>query len=112
MKISGFVLSLILVSSLSLKAQDRNDSIKNGKYVFYSKEVRHIDAYYKNQKRHRIWTWYLPDGGIDKKIKYRKGKRLWVIYYEKNKPWIKIDRYGKRRIIRPCKCRERDMPGG
>ena len=98
--------ALLLLLSCSLSAQNQQDSSKNGRYIFKKNDKDWIVAYYKNTKRHQIWTWYMDDGTVDKKIKYKKGRRIWTIYYEKNKVWLKIDRFGKRRIIRQCRCRE------
>jgi len=45
------------------------------------------------------------EGLITKQVKYKHGKPLWIIYYEQNKPWLKINRFGKKRVIRACECR-------
>lgn len=103
------VLLLVLLMNVGTHVsaqQQTNDSSKNGKYLFYNYGKTEIDGYFKDQKRHGIWTWYNPDSSVRKKIRYKKGRMLWIIYYEQNKVWLKIDRYGKRRVIRPCDCRE------
>ena len=83
-----------------------NDSLKTGTYYFKTDGKVFVKGYFKNTKRHKIWTWYNSDGSHSKQIKYKNGKRLWTVHFEKNKPWLKINRYGKRRIIRACDCRE------
>ena len=102
------VLSLIFLFFVSqgFSQTETNDSTQTGTYYFKSNDKITIHGYFKNTKRHKIWTWYTANGNINKKIKYKYGKQLWIIYYEKNKPWLKINRYGKRRIIRACDCRE------
>jgi len=99
----GFL--LFTISSVSAQ-QNLNDSTKNGKYRFYSNNKTEVEGNFKDQKRHGIWTWYNPDSSVRKKIRYKKGRTLWIIFYEQNKVWLKIDRYGKRRVIRACDCRE------
>ena len=84
----------------------QSDSTKPGIYYFKTDEKVTVKGYFKNTKRHKIWTWYNADGNFSKQIKYKQGKQIWIIYYEKNKPWLKIDRYVKRHIIRACDCRE------
>lgn len=102
-----FLIFLLNLSINSLAQNTVNDSTKNGKYLVYSaNNSLEMDGYFKDLKRHGIWTWYNPDKSIRKKIRYKKGKTLWVIFYEQNKVWLKIDRYGKRRVIRACDCRE------
>jgi antitoxin component YwqK of YwqJK toxin-antitoxin module len=103
------VLLLLLIffaTKSSFSQQNLNDSSKNGKYLFYTNNKIEVEGNYKDQKRHGIWTWYNPDSSIRKKVRYKKGRTLWIIFYEQNKVWLKIDRYGKRRVIRACDCRE------
>lgn len=104
------VLFLVILLSLSITSIGQyayNDSTKNGKYVVYSaNNLPEIEGNFKDHKRHGIWTWYNPDKSFRKKIRYKNGRTLWVIFYEQNKVWLKIDRYGKRRVIRACDCRE------
>ena len=100
-------LSIFLFAASQGFAQNvTNDSTKTGTYYFKDSDTIAIKGYYKNTKRHKIWNWYNADGTLHKQIKYKNGQQLWTIYFEINKPWLKIDRYGKRRIIRACKCRE------
>lgn len=85
-----------------------NDSTRNGKVIFTQKNGLKVKGNFKNKKRHKIWTWYNVDGTLHKQIKYKNGKTIWILYFEKNKAWLKINRHGKRKVIRPCNCREYD----
>ncbi len=99
-------LIIIFVAISACAQQNQYDSSKNGKYRFYTNNKTEVEGNFKDQKRHGIWTWYNPDSSVRKKIRYKKGRTLWIIFYEQNKVWLKIDLYGKRRLIRPCDCRE------
>ena len=101
-----FLLILLIFALKGFSQIEIGDSSKTGIYYFKENEKVAIKGYFKNTKRHKIWTWYNNDGSLSKQIKYKNGKRLWTVYFEKNKPWLKINRYGKRRIIRACDCRE------
>ena len=102
-----FLIILVLVFASKLNAQSfQNDSTQNGYYLFKVNDSVKIKAYFKSDKRHKIWTWYNTDGSTFKQVKYKNGKLIWLIYFEKNKVWLKINRKGKRRIIRACDCRE------
>ncbi len=83
-----------------------SDSTQNGRYFQYKNQTILTKGYFKNQKRHKLWTWYQTDGSMTKQIRYNNGKPVWILYFDKNKPWLKINRFGKRRIIRACECRE------
>ena len=99
-------LIFIFFASQSFSQTGTLDSAKTGYYYFKNDERIFLKGFFKDSKRHKIWTWYYADGSLNKQIKYKNGKQLWTIYFEKNKPWLKINRYGKRRIIRACECRE------
>ncbi|MFM9946064.1 MAG: hypothetical protein ACKVQB_12620 [Bacteroidia bacterium] len=103
-----FVLSFIFLffASQSFTQSGTLDSSKTGIYYFKTVEKVTVKGYFKNTKRHKIWTWYNVDGSIHKQIKYKQGQQLWLIYFEKNKPWLKINRHGKKKVIRACKCQE------
>ena len=99
-------LALLLLLQYRLVAQPNNsDSTQNGAYVVSGQGNILIRGSFKNQKRQGIWTWYEPNGFTQKKIRYKKGKALWTLYYDQNKVWLKINRYGKRRVIRECECK-------
>jgi len=100
------LLCLFICFTMHLKAQlVQNDSICNGYYKQYNNAQLQIKGYFKKGKRHKIWAWYSVEGLITKQVKYKHGKPLWIIYYEQNKPWLKINRFGKKRVIRACECR-------
>lgn len=103
-----FFLSLTVVffASQGFSQSSTSDSTKTGTYYFKTNSTFSVKGYFKNAKRHKIWTWYNADGSLHKQIKYKHGRHLWIIYFEKNKPWLKINRHGKRRVIRACDCRE------
>ncbi|NUM32820.1 MAG: hypothetical protein HUU47_10930 [Bacteroidetes bacterium] len=82
------------------------DSSKNGKFSLTEKNGLKVSGMYKNSKRCKIWTWHYPDGTLYKQIKYKKSKLIWILYFENNKAWLKINRFGKRKVIRQCNCRE------
>lgn len=100
----AFLILFFTPKAFSQTAQ--SDSTQTGYYFFKFNEKVTVKGYFKNSKRHKIWTWYNADESLSKQIKYKRGKQLWIIYYEKNKPWLRIDRYGKRHVIRACDCRE------
>ncbi|MCC6721617.1 MAG: hypothetical protein IT243_05400 [Bacteroidia bacterium] len=105
------ILLFLLISFSFSKSNSQNqkvDSTENGKFVRVEKNELKLYGYYKNSKRHKIWTWYNTDGTLNKQIKYKKDKIVWVLYFENNKAWLKINRKGKRKIIRACNCREQD----
>lgn len=101
-----FFLSILFFAPKTFGQTQNFDSTKNGKYYFKTHDTVTVSGYFKNLKRHKIWNWYNPDGTIHKQIKYKNGQQLWILYFEKNKPWLKINRHGKRKVIRACKCRE------
>jgi antitoxin component YwqK of YwqJK toxin-antitoxin module len=101
-----FLIALVLFSyNLGFGQSMVNDSTLNGFYSFYHHDTIKVKGYFKKTKRHKIWTWYNADASIHKQIKYKHGKPLWTIYFENNKVWLKVNRYGKKRIIRACDCR-------
>ena len=104
----SLLLILIFFGSKTYSQKNETDSTKNGKYTETDKNGLKIYGHYKNSKRHYIWTWYNPDGTLHKQIKYKNGKAIWILYFENNKAWLKINRNGKRKIIRACNCREPD----
>ena len=99
-------LTVLFFASKGFSQSATSDSTINGTYYFKTNNAVSVKGYFKNTKRHKIWTWYNADGSLHKQIKYKHGRQLWIIYLEKNKPWLKIDRNGKRRVIRACDCRE------
>lgn len=103
-----FTLPLLILffAVKSFSQTTQSDSSKTGYYYFKTNDILYIKGYFKDTKRHKIWTWFYADGSLNKQIRYKKGRQLWTVYFEKNKPWLKINRYGKRRVIRACECRE------
>lgn len=101
-----FILAILFFAPKVFSQSQKSDSTKTGKYYFKNHDTVAIKGYFKNTKRHKIWNWYNSDGTLHKQIKYKNGQQLWVLYFEKNKPWLKINRHGKRKVIRACKCRE------
>ncbi len=99
-------LAVLFFASKGFCQSATSDSTKTGIYYFKNNNIISVKGYFKNAKRHKIWTWYNADGSLHKQIKYKHGRHLWIIYFEKNKPWLKINRHGKRRVIRACDCRE------
>jgi hypothetical protein len=61
-------------------------------------------AKYKNGLRHGVWQYYHSDGDVDRRIKYKKGKRRWTYIYKDEKIAVTIDRKGKVRKKRECDC--------
>ncbi len=100
------LLSILFFSSNAISQATNQDSTKTGPYYFKNQDHLSVSGYFKNSKRHKIWNWYNPDGTLKKQMKYKNGQALWILYFEKNKPWLKINRKGKRKIIRACECRE------
>jgi len=100
-------IAIILLSINSIGLCQTLDSTKTGTYFFKTNQKTTIKGYFKNAKRHKIWTWYNGDGSIQKQVKYKQGSQIWLVYFDNNKPWLRIDRYGKRHIIRVCECNER-----
>ena len=98
--------TVLFFASLGFSQSTTSDSTKTGTYYFKTNSTVSVKGYFKNAKRHKIWTSYNADGSLHKQIKYKHGRHLWIIYFEKNKPWLKINRHGKRRVIRACDCRE------
>jgi len=94
-----------MFSSGLFAQQSNNDSTTNGKYRYYLKDSILVKGYYKDVKRHKIWTWYNKDGTRSRQTKYKHGKQLWTLYFEKDKAWLRINRYGKRTVIKECDCR-------
>jgi len=82
-----------------------NDSTKNGTYWNVLKDSVEVRGYFKDSKRHKVWTWYNKDGSRLKQSKYKHGIPRWTIYFENNKPWLKINRKGRQRVIKECDCR-------
>lgn len=102
------VLSVLFYFSKTSFCQNNNDSTKEGKFTKIEKNGLKLSGYYKNSKPHKIWTWYNIDGTLHKQIKYKNSKIIWILYFENNKAWLKINRHGKRKVIRACNCREQD----
>ena len=99
-------LAVLFFASKGFCQSATSDSTKTGIYYFKNNNIISVKGYFKNTKRHKIWTWYNADCSLNKQIKYKHGRHRWIIYFEKNKPWLKINRHGKRRVIRACDCRE------
>ncbi len=99
---------LVCISGFSIGQTVQNDSTKAGQYKQFSGQQLQIKGYFKEGKRHKIWVWYSQEGFITKQVKYRHGRPLWAIYYEQNKPWLKVNRVGRKRVIRACDCRVPD----
>jgi len=102
-----FCCTIILLSlyNSNFAQTSLNDSTKTGGYSYVNPNKIKVDGYFKNTQRHKLWTWSNQENELLKQTKYKHGKQLWVIYFEKSKPWLKINRHGKKRIIRPCDCR-------
>lgn len=71
---------------------------------WYESGELHIVKNYKNGIRHGIWSYYLPGGSIEKRVKYKRGKILYQLYYEEDKVYKTIDKKGKVRYKKKCDC--------
>ena len=101
-----FILTFLAFSPL-LKAQtSQYDSTKTGVYLFHNNGKLVAKGYFKNGKRHQIWSWYDSEGHLNYQIKYKNGRPLWTIYFKNNEPYERINRHGKKRNIKNCECNQ------
>lgn len=78
---------------------------ENGKFLTYHKngKVAEKGFYLQNQK-HRIWYFYNEFGVVIKKERWKSGKLMWQIFYEKGKVTKTIDKDGKVTERPACGC--------
>lgn len=71
---------------------------------YYSgKKLRHV-IHYRNGLRHGTWVFLLEDGNYDRRIKYRKGERIWELHYRNGQVFRSIDRKGREKERKNCGC--------
>jgi antitoxin component YwqK of YwqJK toxin-antitoxin module len=59
-----------------------------------------------NGEKHGTWLHYNPNGGLDNRVKYRRGLAVWQVYYnEKQQKTKMIDKNGKEIIYKGCNCK-------
>lgn len=99
-------IALFLLCGTVATAQNYNtDSTVNGRYYELddSRTVR-VKGYFKDTLRHRVWREYDAQGIITRKIKYRRGRVIWVNIYRNGILYQTIDRKGRIRTRSNCGC--------
>jgi hypothetical protein len=98
MRMKIYVIFCLLIFSIASSALPKvgQDAPGDGVYKeFYSDGDIKIRGHYKESKKQGVWFYYLPNGPVEKKEKYRGGELQWQIFYnERGKISKTVDKNG------------------
>jgi antitoxin component YwqK of YwqJK toxin-antitoxin module len=102
-----FLISILFLFGIQESQAQTCDSLSATKVecrAYYSgKKLRHV-IHYRNGLRHGTWVFLHEDGNYDKRIKYRKGARIWELHYRDGNVIRSIDRKGREKERKNCGC--------